>query len=451
MAAAIAAAEAGLRPTIIDENPRPGGQIYRQPPPTFHRDRPPKTPTASRGAALLRRFEALRDRMDVRTGTAVWGLFPPRRLALRTDDGTEWLEPEHLVLAQGACELVPPFPGWTLPGVLTPGGAQLFVKTMGVLPGKRALVAGTGPFLLVVADQLHRAGVEVAGIVELARRREVLRALPGLLASPGLCWEGLGLVSRLRRAGIPIHRGHIVLEAKGDEGVREVVVAPCDGQGRPDRGRSWTVAVDTLCVGCGFVPRTSLAQLAGCRMAFDEQRGGWVPTVDADLHTSAANVWVAGDGGGVGGAVAAQLQGTLAGLAVAQALGAIDTARFHARRRSLVRQLARLGRFRDALAWLSRWRPGLDTLATPDTLVCRCEEVTLAEVEAGIAAGGTDVRTLKVMTRLGMGPCQGLFCWPSMARRIAARTGRPVEAIGPLSVRPPVAPIRLGDLAGSNP
>jgi hypothetical protein len=163
-----------------------------------------------------------------------------------------------------------------------------------------------------------------------------------------------------------------------------------------------------------------------------------------------ANVWVAGDGGGVGGAVAAQLQGTLAGLAVAHALRAIDTARFHARRRPLVRQLARLGRFRDAIAWLSRWRPGLETLAMPETLVCRCEEVTLAEVEAGIAAGGNDDRTLKVMTRLGMGPCQGLFCWPSTARRIAARTGKPVQAIGPLSVRPPVVPIRLGDLAGSN-
>jgi hypothetical protein len=206
--------------------------------------------------------------------------------------------------------------------------------------------------------------------------------------------------------------------------------------------------VDTLCVGYGFVPRTQLAQLAGCRLAYTERLGGWVPEVDGHGQTSVPGVWVAGDGGGIGGALMAELGGTLAGLAVARQLGAIDQAAFDRRQKPVARELARLGRFRAALNRLAPLRPGFDTLAAADTVVCRCEEVTRAEVETGIAAGGTDIRTLKVMTRLGMGPCQGMMCWPAAARFVAARTCRPTAAAGSLSVRPPVGLVSVGDLAG---
>jgi NADPH-dependent 2,4-dienoyl-CoA reductase/sulfur reductase-like enzyme len=448
MAAAIAAAEAGPRPVVIDEHPRAGGQIYRQPPPALQGSKPAHYPGPQRRAALLRRFHDLADRMEVLLGTTAWGLFPPRRLTVVGPAGARDLDAEHLVLAPGAYEYVPPFPGWTLPGVMTPGGAQALVKTMGVRPGRRVLLGGTGPFLLVVAEQLHRAGMEVAGVVELARAGEALGVLLGLLAEPGLLWEGLAILRRVRRAGIPIYRGHVVVAAQGEGEVRSAVFCPCDERGQPDRGRARAVDVDTLCVGYGFVPRTALAQLAGCRLRFEGALGGWVPVVDEEMHTSVPGVWVAGDGGGVAGALAAELEGALAGLAVARRLGALDQAAYSRKRLPLARRLARLRRFRAALDRLFRLRPGLTGLAGPDTLVCRCEELTLAEIEVGIAAGGTDLRTLKVMTRLGMGPCQGRMCWPALARLLAARTGRPIEQIGPLSVRPPIEPVTLGDLAG---
>jgi NADPH-dependent 2,4-dienoyl-CoA reductase/sulfur reductase-like enzyme len=452
MAAAATAAEAGLRPLVIDENSQAGGQIYRQPPKTFRGVQAGgHYPGKERGAVLLRRFHGLGDRLELFLGTSVWGLFPPRRLAVLGAGGGQVIEAEHLVLAPGAYEYLPPFPGWTLPGVLTPGGAQSMIKTMRVLPGRRALVAGTGPFLLVVAEQLHRAGMEVAGVVEMARAAEAIRVLPGLLMYPGLLWEGLQLLRRVRRAGIPIHRGHVVIEARGEEEVRTAVLAPCDDRGHPDRRRVRTVAVDTLCIGYGFVPRTQLAQLAGCRLQFADALGGWVPEVDEDLQTSVPGVWVAGDGGGVAGALAAEMEGELVGLAVARRLGALREDTYAARRKLLARRLARLRRFRAALDRLYRLRPGLGDLAAADTLVCRCEELTLAEVEAGVASGGTDLRTLKVMTRLGMGPCQGRMCWPAMARLLAARTGKPVEAAGPLSVRPPIRPVTLGELAEVEP
>lgn len=443
MAAAIAAAEVGVRPLLLDENPQVGGQIYRQ--------RPGTAPmhSGSPGHELFQKLQLLEDRIEVRCGESVWAVFPPKRLAVASGVTSQMIEGERLILAAGAYEYVPPFPGWTLPGVMTPGGAQILGKTMGVRAGRRALVAGTGPFLLVVAEQLKRTGVEVVGIVEAARPDLSWRLLSGLMSVPRQLFAGLGFLYRLKRAGIPIHHGQLVVEARGDQEVRQVVVAPCDGEWQPDRSRSWTADVDTLCVGYGFVPRIELAQLAGCRLRHDDRLGGWLPEVDADLQTSVPGVWVAGDGGGVAGALVAQLEGELAGIAAARSLGAVTENDFSKRKHGLLRKLGRWRRFRAVLDEASRPRIGLTELAADDTVVCRCEELTRADIETGVAAGGTDNATLKVITRLGMGPCQGQMCWPAAARLLGARTGLTVEQIGPQHFRPPVRPINLGTLASS--
>jgi NADPH-dependent 2,4-dienoyl-CoA reductase/sulfur reductase-like enzyme len=447
MAAAIAAAQEGVAPLVLDENARAGGQIYRQPPPALAGATPAHTAMTRRGTALLRRFHELQDRLSLQTETAVWGLFPPRRLAVSHAGSWDMIEAAQLLLAPGAYEYVPPFPGWTLPGVMTPGGAQNLVKTMHVLPGKRALVAGSGPFLLQVAENLHQAGMKVVGVVEAASTGAWLRAFPRLLTDLGLLRDGLGYLLRLRRAGIPLYRGHIVTEAQGDQTLRQVTVRPCDADWRPRGGAPWTVEIDTLCVGYGFVPRIQLAQLAGCRLRYAEELGGWVPEVDEDLQTTVAGIAVAGDGGGVGGALVAEAEGTLAGLAAAHRLGALAGKDFLRARRPVLRRLRRLRYVRTALDRVSRIRLGLNDLARADTVVCRCEEVTRAEVDTGFDFGGRDIRTLKVMTRLGMGPCQGCMCWPAAARWLATRAATSVAEIGPLSARPPIVPICIGDLA----
>jgi NADPH-dependent 2,4-dienoyl-CoA reductase/sulfur reductase-like enzyme len=377
----------------------------------------------------------------------VWGIFPERRLAIGHREGWQVVAPEQLVLATGAYEYTPPFPGWTLPGVMTPGGAQSLVKTWSVRPGKSAVVAGSGPFLLIVAAQLAAAGVEVRAVVELARRGEFLRQTPRLLASPGLVLEGAGMLRKLREAGIPVLWGHVVCAAEGESGaLRSVSVAPSDGDGEPDRARARTIEADTLAIGYGFVPRIELAQLAGCELEFRDDLGGWIPRTDAHGESSVANVWVAGDGGGVSGSVVAELEGELAGLAIAGRLGLVDAATLAQRERPLLARLAKLRRFRLALDTVYRVRPGIARLAAKDTLVCRCEELPCQEVDQAIGFGGNDFRTLKVMTRLGMGPCQGRMCWPAMMRRIADRTGLSMQHIGPGRFRPPVRPTTVGDL-----
>jgi NADPH-dependent 2,4-dienoyl-CoA reductase/sulfur reductase-like enzyme len=184
-------------------------------------------------------------------------------------------------------------------------------------------------------------------------------------------------------------------------------------------------------------------------MRFANELGGWIPERDENLQTTAPGVFVAGDCGGVAGALVAQDEGRLAGLAVARQLGVLDARGFTRARKPILRRLAKLRRFRAALDRLSQVRPGLNSLATADTVVCRCEELTRAEIETGVGFGGTDLRTLKVMTRLGMGPCQGRMCWPAVARWLADRTGKSMAEIGPLSARPPITPLTIGDLTQS--
>ena len=446
-AAAIALAEAGVPSTLIDENADIGGQIYREPPKTLRADVAPSASLYDKRRADLRsRFAAAGDKIELLNRATVWGIFPPRKVALSRDDGWEMIDPANLVLAPGTYEYLPPFPGWTLSGVMTPGAAQSMVKTMGVMPGRRVLLAGSGPFLLVVARQLLAAGVELVGLIEAAPRRRLLRNAAGLLACPQLVRDGICHMRAVRRAKVPIFFGHLVVEARGAEAVCQVGVAPC-ADGKPRKGKIETLEVDTLCIGYGFVPRTDLAQLAGCRMQYDEQQGGWTAEVNGDRETSVENVWVAGDAGGVAGALAAETEGTLVGLAVARRVGALAAEDFAARSRPLIHRLDKLGRFAAALDRIYRPPAELCELPNDDTILCRCEEVSREEVEKGIRYGGSDLRTLKVMTRLGMGPCQGRMCWPAVARLVARRTGLEVAAVGPRNVRPPIVPVNLDELS----
>lgn len=447
LSAALTLAERGLRPTLIDENPAVGGQIYRQTVMTSGTGAiGPSSADGERGQQLRRRMGDVQDKIELLTDTMVWGIFGHKQVAVKCSDGWQMIQATHLMLATGAYEYVCPFPGWTLSGVMTPGGAQSMIKSMGVRPGKRVLVAGSGPFLLVVAGQLQEAGVEVVGVVEAVRRRDMLRHIGGLLACPAMLRQGWQYIRALKQNRVPLLWGHVVTRARGEGLIREVEIAPCDQQWRPVSVGRRTVEVDTLCVGYGFVPRSELASLSGCRMRYADELGGWIPEVDANLQTSVDGVWVAGDGAGVAGSVVAEAEGTLVGLRILAELDQIKTPDLIRTEQRVRARLATLRRFRRALDQIYHVRAGLDDLATKETIVCRCEELTLEEVEAAAHFGGTTQRSLKVMTRLGMGPCQGRMCWPAMARRIACQTGKRQDAVGPISVRPPAVPLTIGDL-----
>jgi NADPH-dependent 2,4-dienoyl-CoA reductase/sulfur reductase-like enzyme len=442
MHAAIALAECGVACTLIDEGFDLGGQIYR--PPTSPGRAPSTHPTGERLRSSVR---AHTDRIDVRTNAVVWGIFDGLGVALGTETRSELLRPRAIVLATGAYEYVSPFPGWTLPGVMTPGAGQILAKTMGVTPGERVLVAGTGPFLLAVAAQLVKLGIRVLAVLEASPRAPWLSLPLHGWRTPGILREGLGYWRALARARVPVRFGRMVVSASGDESLQSVVHAPVDRRWLPDRSRAESEDADALLIGYGFVPRVQLAQVAGCRLELRPSVGGWVPCRDANLETSVPGVFAAGDGAGVAGSLVAAHEGRLAGLAAARRLGAIDERALARARRPIDRELARLAPIRRALDRISLLQPGLASLVDDDTTICRCEEVTWREVRGAMRSGCTHYRSLKVVTRVGMGACQGRFCWPSASRLLAGEAGCDLAELGPASARPPVRPVTLGALA----
>ncbi|MFE1023984.1 FAD-dependent oxidoreductase [Streptomyces sp. NPDC058818] len=438
LAAALAAAARGVRVTVVDAADRPGGQFFRQPAAELGARRP--------GALhhRWRTWERLRDGLaasDVRvlTDHHVWfveersGAFAVHALLGPGQDEPVTVHADAVLLATGGYEHVLPFPGWTLPGVLTAGGAQAMLKGGLVVPGRAAVVAGTGPLLLPVATGLAAAGARVAALVESADPRQVARharALAGKLP------EGAGYAARLLRHRVRPLTRHTVVRAHGDDRLTGVTVAALDADGRVRRGTGRYIPCDTLAVGHGMLPHTDLADGLGCRL------DGPAVAVDAEQRTSVPGVWAAGESTGVGGAALALAEGHIAGRSVAARLR--NTGPQPAGRTGAERTRETLRTSAEALATAFAPPAQWTDQVTDDTLVCRCEEVTAGAVrEAADGLGAGDVRTVKLLTRAGMGWCQGRMC----ATAVAGLTG--CEATP--SRRPFARPVPLGVLAQQQP
>lgn len=452
LAAAIGASRARLRCTLIDEAPRLGGQIYRQLPQPFAiTDARTLGKDFARGEKLRAEFAAMGDRVEVLNGSSVIGIWG-RQIAWTNGDAFGTMEADRIIIATGAYDRPVPFPGWTLPGVMTAGGAQGLVKTMRISPGRRALVAGTGPLLLMVANQLHEAGVEVVAVLEAGTPSWTPRAFAKVWREWGLLKDAWDYWRGLRRGRIPLLFNHTIFEAHGRDEVQAASYGPLDpGSWRPIRERALHVEVDLLVVGFGFVPNTELTELAGCRHEYVHARGGWVPVRSAHMETTVPGVFAVGDGAGVAGALVAVEQGRIAGVTAAEQEGILSADEANRRRASSLRRLHSLAGVREVLDEISRIRPGLCELATPETLVCRCEEVSLADVTSALAEGARDLQAVKLLTRLGMGPCQGRNCAPSMALHGSRELGCTPGDLGRINPRPPVKPVTLGALAQVTP
>lgn len=446
LAAAVTTAGHGLRILLVDERAQINGPVYRPPLEGWV----PKGVTNHKIAngrcnMLLERFHRHKDRIDFLSNAFAWGIFPPKRIAVSCENRSFMLDAPRVLLACGACEYVPPFPGWTLPGVMTPGEALRLSNTFGAAQGRRVLLVGAGPLLQVVALELHRGGMEVVGIVEATRPRDYAKALVPMIAAPDqlkLAWRSY---KEVRRAGIPVETGHVIVEAHGHEKLREVVIAPCDRQWMPDRARSKSIKVDILGVGYGFIPHTQLAQLLGCEMIHSRYRGGWIPKVDETLTTTVKGVWAVCEHGGVTGETPAELEGSLAGMSIAHDAGAMDKTEFQLAVAPIAGRLKALRRYRNGLDRVCAAKPGLVSLATPETIACRCVGLTIREVDDAIGHGVRDSPTLRSTTRLGT--CQGNMCWSAIAQRIANATGRTLADVGPFSAVTPLRPVVLEEIA----
>lgn len=435
MAAALTAVKLGLKTALLDEQARPGGQIYRNVTqatpdgakvlgPDYLHGRTLATPLAD--AAIDRHF-----------ATTVWDITPDLTVSALAAGSSLQLRAPQLIAATGAMERASPIPGWTLPGVLNAGAAQVALKAGGSIPSGRIVVAGGGPLLLLVACQLLDAGAKIAALVETspaANRRAAARHVAGALMVPTLLAKGLGLMQRLRRAGVPWLTGAHGLVVDGKDRVQALRFHAA--------GREHRVEADVVLLHHGVVPSTQVSRLLHVEHDWNDAQFTWQPRLDAFGETSLAGVRIAGDGGSIAGALAAVATGDLAAIGTAHALGRISAKE----RDQLARKPRRL------LTAQRRIRPFLDALYRPpdwitapsgDTIVCRCEEVTARQIADMVKLGCLGPNQTKFFSRCGMGPCQGRVCGLAVAGVLARELGTSPEAVGAYRVRSPLKPVPL--------
>jgi NADPH-dependent 2,4-dienoyl-CoA reductase/sulfur reductase-like enzyme len=434
MGAAVLAAELGLETVLIDEQVAPGGQIYR----AIERAEP-GTPLGADYLAGRPLAAALRaSHVDYRPATTLWHVDPEGALFLETAGRTETLTARRILLATGAFERPVPILGWTLPGVMTAGGVQILLKSAGLVPEGRVVLAGQGPLLYLVAAQLAHAGAAPLALFESAPIENYLgamRSFGALGAGRRLLIKGLSLVAAIKRAGVPTRRGVRGLRAVGRRRLERIV------------WEGGELATDYLLLHEGIIPNVQVSLALQLRHEWDEAQLCWRPSLDAWGQTSLPNIAIAGDGGGISGAEAAVLSGRLAALDAAMWLGHISAAERDRRAAPIRLALDHERAARRFLDRLYRPAPSVMVPAEDEVIACRCEEVSVGQIRRAARLGAQGPNQIKAFTRCGMGPCQGRICGPVVAAITADVLGKPIAEIGTWRPRAPFKPITVGALA----
>jgi NADPH-dependent 2,4-dienoyl-CoA reductase/sulfur reductase-like enzyme len=437
MAAAALAAELGLATLVVDEQPDPGGQIYRGIESVSSDIAGPLGRDYFAGqplAAALRGSD-----VQYRPAAVVWHIDAEGVVQLATENGSEAVAARRILLATGAIERPVPIPGWTLPGVMTAGAAQILLKTAGLVPEGRTVLAGQGPLLYLAVLQLARAGAPPLAVLETTPRENypaALRQAPSLWLGRRDLAKGVAMLAGLRRAGVPVRRGIRGLRALGQHRLEGVAW---------DGGE---LAVDHLLLHEGVIPNVQISLGLQLPHEWDAAQLCWRPVVDEWGRTGLPNITIAGDAAGIAGAGAAALGGQLAALDAAQLLGRIDAAERDRRATPIRAAMARERAIRPFLDAL--YRPADNLLDPPDeVIVCRCEEVTTGQIRRAVRLGAQGANQVKAFVRCGMGPCQGRLCGGVASTVIARARGLPVGEIGAFRPRAPYKPISVGALAGA--
>lgn len=432
-----------LRVLLLDENVRPGGQLLRSFPETWTSNRPYGSDRwVDTGHRLIDRLR--HKEIEVMNRTRVLGLYDGREILVEeAGKRVLTLRPEIILIATGARERFLPFKGWTLPGVLSTGAVQTLLKNFGIVASREILIGGSGLFLLAVGRQFLNYGGRVRAILDqgsmlapLPTAKLFFKHLPKFL-------EGARYLSKILFSRVPVRYRTGIIEARGKEGLESVVTSRLDRTGKHVEGSEKVYRLNTLAVGHGFCPNIELAQLAGCDIEYEEGKGGWVVKVGEDLQTSIEHIFAAGETTGIGGARKSITEGYISALSILSRLGKTDQNKFLPRLRKERMDHMAFGKYFNGRCKISR----RVVASIPDeTVVCRCEEVSMGEIRRAVLDGADTPGALKRALRIGMGHCQGRTCGPILSDILTLYTGRAAEEISPFSVRNPVKPLAIRSL-----
>lgn len=435
MAAACEARAQGLSVIVLDEQPALGGQIYRS----------IETAPPDRVAVLGKDYEAGRSLVtefrdsgaEHLRGAVVWNVAHTGAVDYVLDGRSRQIVGKSVLLASGAMERPFPIKGWTLPGVLGAGAAQILLKGSGALPTSPVVLAGCGPLLYLLAWQYLRAGVTIAAIIDTTARSGYVGAVRHALGAVR-GWrdlaKGLKLITTLRRHGVRFYSGASDLAIQGDRHT--------EGIGFLHRGVRVTISTSLVLLHQGVVPNTQLSWSTGASHRWDEEQLCWLPETDPWGRLGETPLYVAGDSRAIVGAQASATQGRLSALAIAERAGRdVDAGR----RAALLGQFERQSHIRRFLNRLYRPTDANRVPRDPEVIVCRCEEVTAGQIRGYVELGCRGPNQTKAFGRCGMGPCQGRLCGLTVTEIIAEARAAAPEGVGYYRIRAPIKPVMLGD------
>ncbi len=438
--AALTARSLGMRVLIIDEAPQAGGQYYRAP--NLAVQDMPSTPEKREGDRLRMRLAEA----DVQTwfNHRIWSIEPSYRVACATGVHNRLAEAPAMIIATGVVEKVRPVPGWTQPGVMGLAAAAIMVKSYKVVPGKRVLLAGSGPLLYDVANKICAAGGEIAAVVDAVPIATWMRQTTRLARKPKLLAKGLGWMAYLRARGVKIYRGHALCEVLGSGEAEGALIRKVDADWYPVEGQEpIQIDCDTVCYGYGLQPGLDMSRLLGAEHVYKRSRGGWTLKTDRFLRTSLRKVYAAGDVAGAFGIDLAGMRGRLAAYTAAMDGRFIEPKRFRLEAKPLKDALPHSASFGRAVNRLSMPRRGLVAFITPETTICRCESITRSKLEMAIQQGAHSLTTLRSATRCGMGPCGGRYCLSAASTILREELEIDFGDIGIVKGRSPMRPVHI--------
>ena len=354
------------------------------------------------------------------------------------------LATEYIIIATGAMERPVPIPGWTLPGVMTVGAIQSVMKNSGIYPSGKLILAGTGPLVLQLANQLIAANVDIAAILDTSPKGSFVRALryfPRAAIAGGYLFKGWKLAREVQRSGVKIYRNVTDLAALGENSVQNVSFK--------ENGEEHCLEVDTLALHEGILPNTQLTRLLDLKHVWSERQRSFYPVVDSAGETSRSGVFVVGDGAGISGSKTAEHSGVIAGMTILEKLDYIKESQ-----RDIIVEEKKFRRFLD-----EGIRPFLDTLfpaptnieaISNRTIICRCEEITAGEIRDVVKKGCSGPNQAKAFLRCGMGVCQGRMCGASVTEVMSQAMGKTPSDVGTYRIRPPLKPLSLDEIATLN-
>lgn len=428
MAAATIAARLGARVVLIDENSRIGGKVFSHKAERLSGFGAEAIENRAR-ERIFRAFQDNYDKITVYSDTQAWHVDEGKEVYLESCSANSRVPPsikgKTLIIATGAMERMIPFPGWTIPGIFSSGGLNSLVRK-GVIPGKRFLIAGTGPLQIALARNLIQKNAEIAAIVSPVSWKKIISALFDFVLGAGIV-KLAGIIEYLltiKQFQIPILTKSIILEALQVVSGFQAVIASIDKSGNILSGSKQVFFADAIATGYGLIPSTDLTRACGCSHYYDEKAGYWRANCNSRMETSLDGVFIAGDVSAIRGYSAAIEEGKIAGIQACVNSGLLNRKIGDEMAKSSIKRLKRFNRFGMAVDFISMPDPWIYRAISDKTVVCRCEEVTMGDVKRAVEDGVEDVNDMKRRTRLGMGHCQGRFCGQVISELIDQISGR---------------------------